>query len=83
MYFKDEELQKWKIESLGEYFLQRGFPIGNNTRKVNLTEKVIFAQKLDLQNQRSQKEREKEILNAKHNKLSNDGAQVPQPNNIK
>ena len=80
MYFKDEDLQKWKVESLREYLLQRGFPIGNNTRKANLTEKVIFAQKLDLPNQRSQEEREKEILNAKHNKLSNDSVQVRQPN---
>ena len=44
---------------------------------------MIFAQKLDLPIQRSQQEREKEISNAKHNKLSNDGAQIPHPNNIK
>ena len=33
--------------------------------------------------QPSQEERENEILNAKHNKLSIDGVQIPHPNNIK
>ena len=44
---------------------------------------MIFAQKLDLPIQPSQEEREKEILNAKHNKLSIDGVQIPHSNNIK
>ena len=44
---------------------------------------MIFAQKLDLPIKPSQEEREKEILNAKHNKLSIDGVQIPHPNNIK
>ena len=64
MYFADEELQKWKVEDLRKYLLQRGVPIGNSARKVNLIEKVIFARKLDLPIQPSQEEREKEILNA-------------------
>ena len=42
-----------------------------------------FAQKLGLTIQSSQEEREKQILNAKHNKLSIDGVQIPHPNNIK
>ena len=83
MYFTDEELQKWKVEDLRKYLLQRGVPIGTNARKANLIEKVIFAQKLDLPNQPSQEEHEKEILNAKHKKLSIDGVQIPPPNNIK
>ena len=83
MYFTDEELQKWKVEDLRKYLLQQGVPTGNNTLKTNLTEKVIFAQKLDLPIQPSQEEREKEILNAKHNKLSIYGVQIPDPNNIK
>ena len=44
---------------------------------------MIFAQKLDLPIHPSQEEREKEILNAKCNKLSIDGVQIPHPNNIK
>ena len=76
MYFTDEELQIWKVEDLQKYLLQRGATIGNNARKANLIEKVIFAQKLDLPIQSSQ-------LNAKHNKLSPDGVQIPHPNNIK
>ena len=83
MYFTDEELQKCKVEDLRKYLLQRGVPIGNNARKANLIEIVIFAQKLDLLIQPSQEDREKKILNAKHNKLSIDGVQIPHPNNIK
>ena len=83
MYFTDEELQKWKVEDLRKYLLQRGIPIGNNARKANLIEKVIFAQKLDLPIQPSQEERGKEILNTKHNKLSIDGVQIPHPYTIK
>ena len=83
MYFTDKELKKWKVEYLRKYLLQRGVPIGNNARKANLIEKVIFAQKLDLPIQPSQEEREKEILNAKHNKLNIDGVQIPHLNNIK
>ena len=44
---------------------------------------MIFVQKLDLPIHPSQEEREKEILNAKRNKLSIDGVQIPHPNNIK
>ena len=44
---------------------------------------MIFAQKLDLPIQPSQEEREKEIVNAKHKKLSIDGMQIPHHNNIK
>ena len=83
MYFTDEELQKWKVEDLRKYLLQRGVPIGNNACKTNLIEKVIFAHKLDLPIQLSQEERENEILNAKHNKLCIDGVKIPHPNNIK
>ena len=85
MYFTDEELQKWKVEDLRKYLLQRGVLIGNNVHEANLIEKVIFAQNsyLDLPIQPSQEEREKEILNANHNKLSIDVAQIPHPNNIK
>ena len=83
MYLTDEELQKWKVEDFRKYLLQRGVPISNNARKTNLTEKVLFAQKLDLSIQPSQEEREKEILNAKHNKLSIDSVQIPHPNEIK
>ena len=54
MYFIDEELQKWKVEDLRKYLFQRGVPLGNNARKANLIEKVIFAQKLDLPIQPSQ-----------------------------
>ena len=57
--------------------------MANNARKANLIEKVIFTQKLDLPIQPSQEEREKEILNAEHNKLSIDGVQIPHPNYIK
>ena len=45
MYCADEELQKWKAEDLRKYLLQRGVLIGNNARKGNFIEKVIFAQK--------------------------------------
>ena len=83
MYFTDKELQKWKVEDLRKYLLQRGVPIGNNARKANLIEKVIFAQKLDLPIQPSLEERKKEILNAKHNKLSIDDVQIPHSSNIK
>ena len=83
MCFTDEELQKSKVEDPRKYLLQRGVPIGNNARKANLIEKVIFAQKLDLPIRPSQEERKKEILNAKHNKLSIGGVQTPHPNNIK
>ena len=44
---------------------------------------MIFAQKLDLPIQPSQEERGKEIVNAKHKKLTMDGMQIPHPNNIK
>ena len=44
---------------------------------------MIFAQKLDLPIQQSQEEIEKEMSNAKHNKLSIDGVQIPHFNNIK
>ena len=54
MYFTDKE---WKVEDLRKYLLQRGVPVGNNARKANLTEKVIFAQKLDLPIQPSLEER--------------------------
>ena len=83
MYFADEELQKWKLEDLRKYLLQRGVPIGNNSCKASLTEKVICAQKLDLQIQPSQGERQKEVLNAKHSKLSVDAVQISHPYNIK
>ena len=83
MYFADEELQKLKVEDLQKYLLQRGVPIGNNSCKANLIEKVICAQKLDSQIQPSQGERQKEFLNAKHNKLSVDGVQISHPYNIK
>ena len=83
MYFKDVELQKWKVEDLRKYLLQRGVLIGNNARKANLIEKGISAQKLDLPIQPSQEEGEKEILNAKDYKLSIDGAQIHHPNDIK
>ena len=43
---------------------------------------MIFAQKLDLPVQPIQEEREKEILNAKHNELRIDCVQTPHPNNI-
>ena len=42
MYFIDEELQKWKVEDLRKYLLQRGAPIGNNARKANLIFALIF-----------------------------------------
>ena len=42
-----------------------------------------YRQKLDLPIQPSQEEREKDILNATHNKLSIDGVEIPHPNNIK
>ena len=79
MYSTDEELQNSKVEDLRNYPLQRGVLIGNNARKANLIEKVIFAQKLDLLIHPSQEEREKEILNAKHIKLCIDGVQIPHP----
>ena len=44
---------------------------------------MIFVQKFDLPIQPRQKERKKEILNAKHNKLCTDGVQIPHPNDIK
>ena len=81
-YFPYEKLQQWKVEDLGKYLLQRDVPIGNNARKANLIEKVIFAQKLDLPTQPSQEEHKKEILNSKHNKFSIDGLQIPHPNDI-
>ena len=83
MYFTDEELQNWKVEDLQKYLLQRGVPTGNNAHKADLNEKVIFAQKLDLPIQPGQEEREKEILNAKYNKLSIDDVEIPHPNNIR
>ena len=46
MYFTDEELQKWKVEDLRKYLLQRGVSINKNARKANLFKKVIFAHKL-------------------------------------
>ena len=79
IYFTDEELQKWKVEDLWKYLLQRGVPVGNNAQKANLIEKVILVQKLDLAIQPSQEECEKEILNAKHSKLSIYGVQIPHP----
>ena len=42
-----------------------------------------YRQKLDLPIQPSQEEREKDILNATHNKLSIDGVEIPHPNSIK
>ena len=72
MYFKDEELEKWKVGDLRKYLLQRGVPIDNNVCKAYFNEKVPFAKKFDLPIQPGQ-ESEKEILNAKHNKLSIDG----------
>ena len=36
MHSTDEELQKWKVEDLGNYLLQRDVPIGNNAHKANL-----------------------------------------------
>ena len=78
-YISDEELQKWKVEDLQKYLLQQCVPAGNNAQKANLTEKVILVQKLDLAIQPSQKECEKEILNAKHSKLSIYGVQIPHP----
>ena len=42
-----------------------------------------YRQKLDLPIQPSQEEREKDILNSTHNKLSIDGVEIPHPNNIK
>ena len=83
MYFTDEELQKWKVEDLRKYLLQRDVPISNNGRKGNLIKKKIFPQNLDMLIQPRQGEREKEILNAKHNKLSIDGIQIPHPTDIK
>ena len=83
MYCADEELQKWKAEDLQKYLLQGGVLIGNNARKENFIEKVIFAQKSDLLFEPSQEKREKEILNAKHKKWSIDGVQIPHPNDIK
>ena len=44
---------------------------------------MICAQNLDLPIHPNQEQREKEILNAKHNKLSNDGVHIPYPNDIK
>ena len=83
MYFTDKVLQKWKVEDLRKYLLQRCVPTGNNVRKANLIEKVIFAKKLHLPIQLSREKRKKEILNAKRNKLSIDGVQIPHPNDIK
>ena len=83
MYFTDEKLQKWKVEDLRKYLLQRGVSIGNNACKANLIEKVVFAQKLDFPRQPGQDEREKEILNANFNKLSIDGVLILHSNDTK
>ena len=83
MHFTDGKLQNWNVDDLRKYLLQGNIQIGNNVRKANLIQKVISAQKLDLPIQHSQDEREKEILNAKHNKLSIDGVQIHHPNGIK
>ena len=82
MFYSDEELQKWKVDDLKKYLQQRGVPIGNNIRKAVLVEKVIFAQKLELQILPSQGEREKEIALSKAQKLNIDGVQIPHPNEI-
>ena len=83
MYFTDKELQKWKVEDLRKYLFQRDVPISNNASKENLIKKKIFLQNLDMLIQPRQGEREKEILNAKHNKFSIDGIQIPHPTDIK
>ena len=82
MHFTDGKLQNWNVDDLRKYLLQGDIQIGNNVRKANLIQKVISAQKLDLPIQHSQDEREKEILNAKRNKLCIDGVQY-HPNGIK
>ena len=83
MYFTDEKLQKWKVEDLRKYLLQRRVSIGNNACKANLIEKVVFAQKTDFPRQPSQEEREKEILNADFNKMSIDDVQILHSNDTK
>ena len=76
MHFTDGKLQNWNVDDLRKYLLQGDIQIGKNVRQANLIQKVISAQKLDLPIQHSQDEREKEILNAKHNKLCIDGVQI-------
>ena len=76
MHFTDGKLQNWNVDDLRKYLLQGDIQIGKNVRKANLIQKVISAQKLDLPIQHSQDEREKEILNAKRNKLCIDGVQI-------
>ena len=83
MHFTDGKLQNWNVDDLRKNLLQRDIQIGNNARQANLIQKVNSAQKLDLPIQHSQDEGEKEILNAKHNKLSIDGVQIHHPNGIK
>ena len=48
MSFTVEKFQIWKVQDLRKYLLQQDVPTGNNARKVNLIEKAIFAQNLDL-----------------------------------
>ena len=80
MHFTDGKLQNWNVDDLRKNLLQRDIQIGNNAPQANLIQKVNSAQKLDLPIQHSQDEGEKEILNAKHNKLSIDGVQIHHPN---
>ena len=82
MYFNDKELEKWKVGDLTKYLLQQGVPIDNNVCKAYFIEKVALAKKFNLPIQPGQ-EREKEILNAKHNKLSIDGVKylIPMTSN--
>ena len=72
-----------KLKILESTFFNEVFKLATMLIKQIYLKKVICAQKLDLPIQPSQEQREKEILNAKHNKLSNHGVHIPKPNDIK
>ena len=84
MYFTQEELAQWKVEDLKNFLQERGVPINSNSsRKAQLIEKEIFAQKLELPVLPNQDARQQEISNSKLKKLNVDGVQIPHPTEIK
>ena len=84
MVFTETELKDWKVEDLRKFLTERGVPLNAGCcRKVQLIEKVVFAQKLKLPVLSSNKQRITEIVEESNNKLMIDGVKLPHPSTIK
>ena len=78
-----EELSKWNVGELRKYLNDRGVPLSGSSRKPDMIENAIFADKLSLPVQPSQQQRLSEISCSRKQYMLIDGVQIPFPESVK